>query len=241
MVWLNRSLICLCGMGLAACSSGDTPVSNASTTEEVSDTVETMDAPGYPLGEYVLVSARRASDVAAPPQPLNDIPFGGKLEIRSPTDIVMQDASCDDWQMLGSSSQTIFPQKDPLLFDAALPASEGERDHRLNITYEIMCEGETLVKFLRVDDRVLIYPAQNSATNVILEKPLSAEETSALQQRLSDLGHYAGQPTGTLDEETIEAIRQWFLSQETLSQNVGIPMRPAITQNFLSQFDIATD
>lgn len=241
MVWLNRSLICLCGIGLAACSSGETPISNASVAEEVIETVEATDAPGYPLGEYVLVSARRASDVAAPPQPLSDIPLGSKIEIRSPTDIVMADASCDDWQMLGSNSPTIFPQEDPLLFDAALPANEGAKDHRHNITYEIICEGETVVKFLRVDDRVLIFPSQNGATNVILEKPLGTEATSLLQDRLSALGYYAGQATGTLNDETVEAIRTWFLSQEELAENVGVPARPAITENFLSRFDISTD
>lgn len=233
-------LITLICAGLTACSSvpGEADRDNTAIDQTGSDSV---DKPGYPLGEFVIISARRASDVAAPLLEMDVIPIGNSVTFYSDTNIRLDDAKCDEWQLLGSFSQTIFPEHDPLLFDLALTPADGSIDHRHDISYEIFCEGESLTRFLRVDDRVLVFPTANDAINVILEKPLKADQIRSLQASLSASDHYAGETSGTLTPETVEAVRQWMMAQEDLDTAVGVPMRPAFTENLLTRLGIETD
>ena len=231
-------LIGLVAVGLSACNSAvestdgsdptiSEPVGQTEAAESIPDS-----APGYPEGKYLMVSARSASDVASPPIEDQDIPHGATVEFISPTDIRMDGASCDDWQILGSNSPTIFPDQDPLLFDIAMPG-DGTTDHRHNITYEIFCEGESVTKFLRIDDRVLVFPDQNSAINLIFEKPLSTAATTQLQHALNAAGLNAGEVDGMLNETTIQAVRDWLFRHPGMGESQGVAARPAITENLL--------
>lgn len=233
-------LITLFCAGLVACA-GIPADSDRSDTARNQTGADADDKPGYPLGEFVIISARRASNVAAPLLDMDEIPIGNSAEFYSDTNIRLDDAKCDDWQLLGSFSPTIFPEEDPLLFDVALGPADGSTDHRHDLTYEIFCEGESVTRFLRIDDRVLVFPTANDAINVILEKPLKPHQIRSLQDALAASDHYAGETTGMLTPETVEAVRQWMMAQDDLDTDAGVPMRPALTENLLTRLGVDTE
>lgn len=233
-------LITLLCAGLIGCS-GVPGESNRNTTTIDQTGLNDANKPGYPLGEFVIVSARRASNVAAPLVEMDVIPIGNSVEFFSDTNIRLDDAKCDAWQLLGSFSPTIFPEEDPLLSDLTLTPAEGSIDHRQDITYEIFCEGESVTRFLRVDDRVLVFPTANDAINVIVEKPLNVHQIQSLQESLVASRHYSGEVSGTLDPETVEAVRQWMMAQGDLDTGAGVPARPALTENLLTRLGVETE
>lgn len=205
------------------------------------DQVQEADAkPGYPSGVFVIVDARRASDVAAPFDPTQVIPIGEQITFTE-DGVEIEGAACGDWQILGSNSPIIFPEEDPNLIDLTLGPVDADHsvgDQRINITYEIICEDETVTKFLRIDDRVLVMPWANSELNLILEKPLSHEEVKKYQQSLKSVKYYDGDLTGELDEATLKASRFWYEDRARLSEDQPIPLRPAITENLLDTLGV---
>jgi hypothetical protein len=191
-------------------------------------------------GEYIIVDARRASDVAAPAQLDYNAPIGASVRFTY-QGIEMQGASCDEWTVTRSDDPVVFVDSDPNLTDLNLgptdsPITSG--DQREHQGYVAICEEEDVFRFHKVDDRVLVVPAANSSINLILERPLSELQVKAYQVQLKSMKFYDGALTGVLDAATLRASRRWYEDRARLDEETPIPARPAITENLLDALNV---
>lgn len=217
--------------GLAASSAQDAPL-----IKEGSEALAKLS--GF-AGDYVIVGARRASDVSAPLQPGLELPIGQSIRFGVGM-IEMAGASCDDWSVIPTGEPGV-PLNDPNLADLTLgpadsPATRGDQQEHAG--YRVVCEGEEVFTFHKVDDRVLVMPFANSSVNLILEKPLTRLQVRTYQLRLKSMKFYSGSLTGTLDEATLRASRRWYEERARPAADEPIPARPAITENLLDTLKI---
>jgi hypothetical protein len=181
-------------------------------------------------GRYRVAAHRRASNVAAPldvpswkAEP-GEVEFGTELSWPSGT-------VCTDWEA-APLEQTPLDLSDPMLSDVMLGPHPGPRstgDHRLNQAFEIRCAGERPHPVVAVDARVLIMPSPDGAIYAILERPLETEQVRRLQRQLRDMKFYDGEPTGTLDAPTQDAIAAYAEYRGALYRFSP----PVITENLL--------
>lgn len=192
-------------------------------------------------GEYVIVDARRASDVAAPLQPLSDDPIGDSVTFHK-DGIDIAGISCDVWRIERRNEATLPFAQDPVLSDLILEPVDSDKsrgDQRENTAFDILCEQEVVGQIHKVDDRVLVMPWQNSSINLILERPLSEVQVKAYQAQLKSMKFYDGDVTGEMDAATLAASRAWYSYRA--DQSLPIPLRPAITENLLDGLNVLND
>lgn len=192
-----------------------------------------------PAGTFVVVDARRASDVAAPLTP-GDMPIGEQVKISS-NGLDMAGISCDDWHINAQESKPPQLLNDPNLIDVTLGPADSlisSGDQRLNQYFKISCEGEIFASILQIDERVLIMPWANSAINLVLERPLTRDQTLQYQRQLKSMKFYDGPVHGVLDEAALKASRLWYEYRARLAKEQPIPARPAITQNLLDALNV---
>lgn len=217
---------------------------NSSTADEtdaplVGPSTELENLSGF-AGPYVIVDARRASDVSAPATPMMEVPIGETINFTR-KGLEMEGASCSDWRIAPADDPVVYVDTDPNLADLTLgptdsPKSSG--DQRENLGFEITCEGERFGLLHKVDDRVLIMPWANSTMNLILERPLTEVRIKAYQMQLKSMKFYDGDLTGKLDDDTLRASRVWYEYRAELDETQPIAARPAITENLLDALGV---
>ena len=126
-------------------------------------------------GDYVVAAMRRASDVAGGPDDpsLGGVELGTKVSFGD-TLTWLWGEECADWAV-GPATAPVVMQDDPLLSDAQIGPVDGDTlvpDNRRNEHLTILCGGESVGAFLKVDRRVLVAPSPSGLSNVILERPL---------------------------------------------------------------------
>ncbi len=192
-------------------------------------------------GEYVIIGARRASDVAAPLQPISDDPIGDSITFHK-DGIDISGIDCDAWRIEPRDEATVAIAQDPVLSDLMLGPVDSDRsrgDQRENKAFDMLCEQEVVGQIHKVDDRVLVIPWQNSSINLILERPMSELQIKAYQAQLKSMKFYEGELTGTLDPATLRASRAWY--EYRADGSLPTPMRPAITENLLDGLGVISD
>lgn len=226
-------------MSLTACG-GSEPPPEPETLEPLIPPSEALSKLSGFAGEYRVIDARRASDVASSiPAPF-DAPIGESIEFTR-SGIEMSGASCDDWRIDPLEASVVPISSDPNLIDLTLSAADSPNssgDQQEHAGFVAICEGEEVFRLHKVDDRVLIMPTGNSAINLILERPLTALQLKAYQARLKSMSLYDGDLTGALDEETLAASRSWYIQRSQPDDTEPIPLRPAITENLLDTLDV---
>ncbi len=194
---------------------------------------ETLAALSGFAGQYIIVDARRASDVSLPAQPGLEIPIGKSVNFTR-NGIEMEGASCDDWRIDRADGPIVIVESDPNLVDIRLGPNDGPNsagDQQVHAGFEMICDGEPFGLLHKVDDRVLVMPWANSAINLILEKPLPTTRIKAYQAQLKSMKFYDGALTGELDDATLRASRAWYEYRANLNETQPIPARPAMTEN----------
>ncbi len=232
LISLTTTLISGCALGQP--SSGDKTepplVKSSAQLEKLS---------GF-SGEYVIVDARRASNVSTPSSPGLEIPIGNSVTFTQ-NGLEMEGAACDDWVIIPARVPVVYVDTDPNLIDLKLapagsPNSSGDQQQHAGFT--VLCERQRVMQLHRVDDRVLIMPWANSSFNLILERPLSSIQIKAYQAHLKSMKFYDGELTGELDEATLRASRNWYVYRAKLDDTQAIPARPAITENLLDALNV---
>ncbi|MCP5088782.1 MAG: hypothetical protein GY952_18485 [Rhodobacteraceae bacterium] len=186
-----------------------------------------------PVGRFLVVGMRNASDVAAP------LEMNGPAEIMQGAVVLTEDGltmegrSCENWSI--QSAENVIPFTDPMLSDVLVgpvnsPTSDG--DSRILTHWKYVCEGEHLLSLTQIDERVLVIPWKNSSRYLIAEMPLNTDEVARLQQVLKSYKFYDGEITGQLDDTTISALGFWAEYRSETSQSYRFA-RTAITQNLL--------
>ncbi len=189
-------------------------------------------------GDYVIVDARRASDVAAPaslPSAAADSPIGQTVSFTR-DGIEMEGLGCDAWRIDPEDTTPNFIETDPNLVDLTLEPADAPKsrgDQRNYASFAVTCEDEFFAAFHRIDDRVIIWPSQNSSVNLVLEKTMPPVKIKAYQAQLKSMKLYSGELTGELDAATLAASRRWYEYRANLSDDHPVPARPAITENLL--------
>ena len=191
-----------------------------------------------PIGHYIVVAVRNASDVAAPLSSPDkaDSAIGETISLLS-NGLAMSGLGCDSWE-ISEQEHDVATVSDPMLADinmapADSPLSAG--DQRIMKSYDYQCEGEPFLNVLHVDDRVIVIPWGNSSKYLVAEKPLSAEQIAQLQKQLKSMKFYTGDITGVIDEPTRLAIKFWA---EYRSDDDYSFYRPAITENLLDTLGV---
>lgn len=159
-------------------------------------------------GDYVVAAIRRASDVAGGPDDpsLGGVEIGTRVSFGEGLTWLWGD-DCADWSVAKASAPVVM-QEDPLLSDAQIGPVDGDAvapDNRRGEHLVILCGGESVGAFLKVDRRVLVAPSPSGLSNVILERPLDPGQVRILQRALGSLGLYEGAVTGVLDADTRRA------------------------------------
>lgn len=176
MVWsvtLERVVAGLCVVGLMATKA------NAS-----------MDCSAkQPDGIFEVVALRTASDVVstiaaidAYAPAVNTVEFNG-------TSItwVDGDACLEDWALSELDYAPLWLE-DPLLSDVMAGPADGQADHRALTSWKLACGAREMGTFTMVDTGLLLAASPNGSVNVVLEKPLDPESTSALNAALTAAG-----------------------------------------------------
>lgn len=194
------------------------------------------------VGRYIIVDARSASDVATTAGPAMDpgMPIGKAVTFQS-TGFAMETRNCQDGAFESVVRGSIPIESDPNLIDLQLgpsdsPASAG--DQRVAAHFNVTCAGRFFSRLSQVDDRVAVMSWANSAINLILEKPLSADQIKRYQTQLKSMKFYDGQISGELDTQTLAASRDWFKYRAKADDSTPIPARPAITVNLLDTLGV---
>jgi len=217
---------------LTACSEAD--------TDPLVPPSQALDTLAGFAGEYVIVDARRAADVAAPAQDLMPSPIGESITFTRDS-IEMSGAGCDAWVIEPLDAPILAFDSDPNLIDIVLPPTDNPisaGDQQIHKPYVAKCEGEAVLRIHKVDDRVLVIPSKNSAVNLILERPLSSLQVTAYQMQLKSMKFYDGPLTGVLDNDTLRASRFWYDNRARLEDTHPVPARPAITENLLDALNV---
>ena len=234
--------LCLAGILMTGCSGGQTYDDSKSLPPLVGPSEALAKLAGF-AGEYVIIDARMASDVASPLLPDFEPPIGESIRFTR-TGIELEGGECDDWQVTELDAAILPVQYDPNLIDLVLGPIDSPNtvgDQQQHVGFVAKCEGETVFRFHKVDDRVLVMPTENSAVNLILERPLSEVQIKAYQAQLKSMKFYEGELTGELDDATLTSSRYWFEYRARLDDTQPIPARPAITENLLDALRVLND
>ncbi len=191
-------------------------------------------------GIYEVVTLRRASDVAAPANPMNDSdsPIGQTITIDT-KGIAMTGLACEDWQV-SLLTEPVVNLDDPTLADIDIPPTDSpisSGDQRVMKSYSYHCEGEHFIDLIQVDDRVIVIPWANSSQYLIAEVSLTSEQITQFQKQLKSMKFFHSAPNGVLDEETLRAINYW-VEDRIRTDDYYHFSRPAITENLLDALHI---
>ena len=193
-----------------------------------------------PVGRYVIVAIRSASDVAAP------------LGTAPRTDIITQaftftvdgvstdGLGCDQWAVERVNSGISF--NDSILADTLIGPMDSAisvGDKRILDHWRYTCEGEHFLTLTQIDRRVLVILWNNSAQYLIAEKPLSQAEVTRLQEELKTMKFYNGVITGKIDEATVSSLGFWAGYRARPTQTFRFA-RTAITENLLDALRVLT-
>lgn len=161
---------------------------------------------GFPLsGEYLLVSERRASGVAAPlaldplaVAPTKSVTFGLTLHWLDGT-------VCTDW-LPARWNGIPFDMGDPNLSDVTIGPLGDRADRRSYWLFYIFCEGDVLGSLVVIDVTTAIIPSPNGVSFAIVSLPPTERLTLDIQARLRQERFYDGAPDGAFDEKTRAAV-----------------------------------
>jgi len=234
----NQILLISSAMALVACGPSYDAAPQADNVD-ASETITVDKLAGF-SGEYVVVDARRASDVAAPLDTDEEPPIGETVSFVN-EEIRIDGISCDAWLIEPATEQILPWDTDPNLIDLRLPPTDGPNsagDQQEHVGFSVSCEGEPVAQLHRVDDRVLVMPWSNSSVNLILEKSLTPSEVRAYQAQLKSMKFYEGEATGTFDEPTLRASRAWYEYRADTGEPSPVPARPTVTENLLDGLDV---
>jgi len=188
---------------------------------------------------YEIIAVRAASDVAAvlPPEGSEEEVIGQTITLDG-DGLVMDGASCDDWQRSDIDGPLVNTQ-DPMLADVMLGPNDGVSvgDARLMTAWRYECEGERVMDILQVDERVLIIPWSNGTQYLIAEKPLTESQMLAFERQLKDMKFLEGEPDGVFDEQTRHAI-SYYASYRVGGPDAYAFHRAAITENLLDGLNV---
>lgn len=236
-------LISICLATLAAGCSVDEEEDDASELPPLVEPSEALANLSGFAGEYVIVDARMASDVASPLLLDFEAPIGESISFTR-NGVELDGAECDEWRVNPVDEAMLPVQSDPNLIDLVLgptdsPITSGDQQEHTG--FVAICEGEEVFRFHKVDDRVLVMPTANGAVNLILERPLGELQIKAYQAQLKSMKFYDGELTGTMDEATLRSSRYWYEDRARLDDAQPIPGRPAITENLLDALFVLND
>ncbi|NQY12930.1 MAG: hypothetical protein HRT81_03605 [Henriciella sp.] len=239
---MSKTIPAIAGMAAlfcVGCGSPEPAADDAPLEPLVGPSQVLEDLSGF-AGEFVIIDARMASDVASVAMPDYQPPIGERL-VFNHQGIMLDGADCEAWRVDPLDEATLAVEADPNLIDLVLgptdsPISSGDQQEHQG--YVARCEGEDVFRFHKVDDRVLIVPTENSAVNLILERPLSDLQNKAYQAQLKSMKFYDGELTGVLDDATLRSSRYWYEDRARLDDSQPIPGRPAITENLLDALNV---
>ena len=184
-----------------------------------------------PVGEFVVVTARAASGVAstAGMGSVSEI-IGTSIRLTE-NSLEINELGCDGWEI----RQVDAPVNadDPLLSDVMtgpVDSADPNSDHRIMAGWEYACEGEVFIDLLQVDGRVLVAPWENGAVNLILERPMTKPQITRMQAALKDVKFLDQEPSGELDEATMQAVGFWAEYRSSADDPYRF-LRTAITEN----------
>lgn len=194
------------------------------------------------LGDYIVVDRRSASDVAnmATPDMSVAVPIGQQVTFQA-AGLTMENLECIDGTIEPMTRGSIPIESDPNLIDLQLGPIDGLKsvgDQRIAAHYNVTCAGRFFSRVSQVDGRVVVMSWANSAINLILEKPLSADQIKRYQSQLKSMKFYSGEINGVLDKQTLAASRIWFEYRTGGDDSTPIPARPAITMNLLDALGV---
>jgi hypothetical protein len=187
-------------------------------------------------GEFVVVALRRASDVHGGPDPGRAAEWLGTTVSFDERLAWLGGVACERWTPRETTSPPVA-LADPNLSDLRIgpvggPNSVGER--RIDRAFDLFCGEKRVGSLLLVDRRVAVAPSANGLLNLILERPLTAEQIRRLQTQLKDMKFYSGEPTGRLDEATLRGVA---LYADYRGADYAFA-RPAITENLLDALGV---
>lgn len=205
-----------------ACASAEPP------STQQSDASRSLPAPS---GDFTIITTRRASDVAGGPIEKEAAGRIGETVSFGETLTWWDGTTCRKWSA-ERKEERVLPLDDPNLSDTQLgpepgPVSAGDR--RLNAGWSLTCDGENLGVLLQVDRRVLVVPTRSGITNLILEKPLSPDETLKFQKQLKSMKFFEGEPARNWDEASLSAVASYAEYRGAKFRFA----RTAITENLL--------
>ena len=194
-----------------------------------------------PDGDYVAISIRTATTVAAPMPdgPIREDSYLGHAVSFGDTIEWFEGATCEDFR---TEVMDFMPLDidDPILSDLQVPAIDGPvsaGDRRLNVPIMVFCDGERMIDFVMVDRRVLVMGSANGAVHVVLEKPLQSGQIERFQEQLKDMKFYHGEITGVLDAATRRGA-SFYASY----RGAAYPFEtPGITENLLDGLRVLRD
>lgn len=158
-------------------------------------------------GNFAVVDLRTASDVAAPANPNERANLMALLgaTIRFGESVTWTDGrKCEASEDKGAAAPA---QVDPNLSD--LQIAPGSADRRRNRRFLINCPGRAsgeVWQGLAVDDRVLVARSGASTTYLVLEMPVTSEESQHLKRGLLAAGFDPGPIDGPIDERARTAV-----------------------------------
>ena len=165
-----------------------------------------------PFGEYRVVAARAASDVASTASnQFGQDWMGQSVEFGEGMLTWLDSEKCTILSVREADSPVFFLE-DPNLSDVTLgPLDFGSEtlDRRLNVPVELICndlDEQIMAHFVIIDRRVLLVPTPSGETYYVLEIPLNSDQITRLQTRLEDMKFYDGAITGALDEASLLSL-----------------------------------
>jgi hypothetical protein len=162
------------------------------------------------IGEFHVVTARRAFDVSGGPEDASADAAIGATVIFADELTWLDGTQCETWSAVESEDQVV-DLKDPLLSDLTVGISlrRGSylaRARARSGNWLLTCDDRVVGAARVVDERVLVVPSPGGLSNLILERPLDAELVGLIQDKLRELGYYDGATTGDLDDATRRAV-----------------------------------
>lgn len=191
-----------------------------------------------PMGTYTIVGARSVSGVAttSPNFTLDEVL--GKEIILAKDALHLDGLACDSWQIRAITSPV--NETDPLIGDVVigpLEPSVTDGDKRILAGWEYVCEGESFLKLLQVDPRVIVIPWANGTIHLIAEQQLAQSQIHRLQLALIDVKFLDQAPTDVLDKATLLAISSWAEYRMSAQEPYRFK-RAAITENLFDTMNV---